>query len=61
MSQPDIIVIREFDPDVFHQKVLQMERDGYTAKRETYRVTPEMNPETGSIVHLHSIEMVKLA
>jgi hypothetical protein len=27
------------------------------ARRETYRVTPEMNPETGQIVHLHTVEL----
>jgi len=34
-----------------------LESKGYVARRETYRITADMNPETGYIVHLHSIEM----
>jgi hypothetical protein len=53
----DAIVVYEWDADSFHQKVSNLERQGYVARRETYRVTPEMNPETGRIVHLHTIEL----
>ena len=55
----DLVVVREWDADQFHAKVLELERRGYVARRETYRVTAEMNPETGWITHLHSIELAK--
>lgn len=54
----DIKIVRDWDSDVFHQRVLQLESQGYTSRRETYRITPEMNPETGEVVHLHSIELL---
>ena len=54
----DAIIVREWGTDTFHRRVIEMEGYGYTARRETYRITPEMNPETGQVVHLHSIEMV---
>ncbi|MBO0725879.1 MAG: hypothetical protein J2P52_09790 [Blastocatellia bacterium] len=53
----DSIVISEWDADTFHRRVLELGLRGYAVRRETYRVTPEMNPETGQIVHLHTIEM----
>ncbi len=59
MNSTDLILVREFDPEVFHKKVMELETQGYVADRETYKVTPEMNPEDGNIVHLHSIEMKK--
>ena len=49
-----------WDPDLFHKRVLQLENEGFTARRETYRIVAEMNPETGEIVHLHTIELVRL-
>jgi len=55
----DIKLVREWDADSFHKKVLELERLGYVAQRDTYKITAEMNPETGLIVHLHSIEMHK--
>jgi hypothetical protein len=51
------VVISEWDADAFHRRVMDLELQGYVARRETYRVTPEMNPETGRIVHLHTIEL----
>ena len=53
----DSIVVREWDADSFHRRVLELESQGYEARRDTYRISPEMNPETGDIVHLHTIEM----
>jgi len=53
----DVIVVREWDADSFHRRVLELESQGYTTRRDTYRITPEMDPETGNIVHLHTIEM----
>jgi hypothetical protein len=43
----DVIVVSEWDADVFHRRVSDMEMQGYITWRENYRVTPEMNPETG--------------
>jgi len=54
---PDLILVREWDADSFHRRVLELESQGYEARRDTYRISPEMDPETGNIVHLHSIEM----
>ena len=46
-----------WDADTLHRQVLELELQGYAVRRETYRVTPEMNPETGQIVHLHTVEL----
>lgn len=51
------IVISEWDADTFHRRVLEMGLKGYAVRKESYRVTPETNPETGRIVHLHTVEM----
>jgi hypothetical protein len=51
------ILVNEWDADTFHRRVLNLELQGYVVRRETYRVTPEMNPETGQIVHLHTVEL----
>ncbi len=55
----DTIVIREWDADAFHQRVLDLEAQGYQARLESYEVVPEMNPETGEIIHLHTVELRK--
>ncbi|HEV8524531.1 MAG TPA: hypothetical protein VGQ71_08525 [Terriglobales bacterium] len=55
----EVIEIREWDADSFHRRVLEMESQGYVARRESYRVIPEMNPETGRIIHLFVMEMHK--
>ncbi|HET9532476.1 MAG TPA: hypothetical protein VFQ92_19115 [Blastocatellia bacterium] len=54
-----VIVVQEWDADDFHRRVMEMEAKGYTARQESYRITAEMHPETGQIVHLHTIEMSK--
>jgi hypothetical protein len=51
------VLIREWDNERFHRKVLELEANGYEARRETYQVIPEQNPDTGFVVHLYSIEM----
>ncbi|HMG35885.1 MAG TPA: hypothetical protein VKM94_18260 [Blastocatellia bacterium] len=51
------IVVSEWDPECFHRKVLDLEANGYVCRQETYRVTAEMNPETGRISHVYTIEM----
>ena len=54
----EALLIREWGADAFHKRVLDLEGRGYIARRETYRITPEMHPETGEIIHLHTIEML---
>ena len=51
------ILVSEWDAEAFHRRVSDLELQGYVARRETYRITPEMNPETGRIVHLHTVEL----
>jgi hypothetical protein len=56
MSQA--LLVREWNAEAFHRRVLQLESEGYVARRETYCITPEVNPETGEIIHLYTIEML---
>jgi hypothetical protein len=56
-SMSEELLVREWSAEAFHRHVLELESKGYVARRETYRITPEMNPETGEIIHLHMIEM----
>jgi hypothetical protein len=56
-TMSEAILVREWNTDKFHQLVLDLEARGYVARRETYRITPEMHPETGEVIHLHTIEM----
>src|SRR5262249_6501360 len=51
------VIVSEWDADAFHRRVLELELQGYVVRRESYRVTPETNPETGRIVHLHTVEL----
>jgi hypothetical protein len=55
----DTILVREWDADLFHRRVLDLEAQGYQARLESYKVVPEMNPETGEIIHLHTVELRK--
>ncbi|HUI44329.1 MAG TPA: hypothetical protein VL523_20385, partial [Terriglobia bacterium] len=55
----NVEIIRDWDSDIFHRRVLELEAKGYTARRDTYRITAEMNPETGEVIHLHTIELLK--
>ena len=55
----ETIVVSEWDSDEFHRKVTEYETQGYEAMRDTYQITPEMNPSTGTITHLHTIQMRK--
>jgi hypothetical protein len=54
-----VMMVREWDADQFHARVLELEKQGWVTKRETYRITAEMNPETGWVTHVHSIELMK--
>jgi hypothetical protein len=56
----DAIVVFEWDTDAFHRRVSELALQGYVVRRETYRITPEMNPETGCIVHLHMVELYRV-
>jgi hypothetical protein len=56
MSDP--ILVQEWTATAFHSRVLELEAKGYTTRPETYRITPEMNPETGIVTHLHAIELL---
>ena len=55
----NLILVREWDADRFHARVMELEKQGYVARRESYRIAAEMNPETGWISHVHSIELAK--
>jgi hypothetical protein len=55
----EIVIVREWDSDVFHRRVRELEAVGYVACHETYHITPEVDPQTGRIIHLHTIEMHK--
>ena len=57
MARTEVIEVRDWNSDSFHGRVLQLESQGYVARRETYRIVADMNPETGIVVHLHTIEM----
>jgi len=54
----DPVLVQEWSVETFHHRVLELETKGYLARRETYRITAEMHPETGEIIHLHTIEML---
>jgi hypothetical protein len=56
-AMSNAIVVSEWDADAFHRRVSDLEMRGYITRRETYRVMAEMNPETGRIIHLHTVEL----
>jgi hypothetical protein len=56
-AMSEALLVRERSAEAFHRHVLELENKGYVARLETYRITPEVNPETGEIIHLHRIEM----
>ena len=55
----EVMQVREWGVDAFHKKVLQLESEGFVSRLESYRIVPDMNPDTGIIVHLHTMEMYK--
>jgi hypothetical protein len=55
----EVLQVREWDADLFHKKVLQLEAEGFVSRLETYRIVADMNPDTGIVVHLHSMEMYR--
>ncbi len=60
MTTTEVVIVREWDNDAFHRRVLDLESQGNLARRESYSITAEMNPETGEIIHLYSIELLRL-
>ncbi len=59
MSESETITVREWDAEVFHRRVVELEAEGYAARLDSYQVLPEMNPETGEIIHLRSVDMYR--
>jgi hypothetical protein len=59
MDVGNAILVSEWSADAFHRLVSDLELQGYVVRRETYRVTPETNPETGRVVHLHTVELCR--
>jgi hypothetical protein len=57
-ASADPVLVREWDNDLFHRRVREYEAKGYVARRESYTIMADMNPETGEVVHLYLIEMV---
>jgi hypothetical protein len=59
MQSAESVTVREWDPEVFQRRVVDLEAEGYAARLDSYRVIPEMNPETGEVIHLRIVEMDK--
>jgi hypothetical protein len=59
-AQDELVIVREWGSDAFHQRVIDLEREGYVTREGSYNIAPEVNPETGAIIHLHTIEMFRL-
>ncbi len=55
----EVLQVREWGVDAFHKKVLQLESEGFVSRLESYRIVPDMNPDTGIVTHLHTMEMYK--
>ena len=53
------LLVHEWDSDEFHRRVMELQAAGYTSRQESYHIVADVNPETGAIVHLHTIEMLK--
>ena len=54
----DAILVQAWSSDAFHRRVLVLEAQGYSTRLETYRITPETNPDTGEVTHMYIIEMI---
>jgi hypothetical protein len=59
MQNSDTILVREWDQELFFRRVAELETEGYVARLDSYQVLPEMNPETGEVIHLRIVEMQK--
>jgi hypothetical protein len=58
-SDDELILVREWGSDAFHRRVIELENAGYVVRTGTYSIAPEINPETGEVIHLHTVEMSK--
>lgn len=59
MGESETITIREWEPEIFHRRVFELEAAGYVAILDSYQISAEMNPETGEIIHLRSVDMYR--
>ncbi len=50
-------IVIGWNADEFHRRVLELEKRDYIARSESYQIAPEMNSETGEIIHLWAIEL----
>ena len=55
----EVVQVREWGVDAFHKKVLQLESQGFVSRLESYRIVPDVNPDTGIVLHLHTMEMYR--
>ena len=55
----DTVLVREWDSDALHHRVMELQSEGYTSRQESYHIIADVNPETGEIVHLYTIEMLR--
>ncbi|HKV39389.1 MAG TPA: hypothetical protein VJX67_09260 [Blastocatellia bacterium] len=53
----EVVLVREWDSDTFHEKVAELEAKGWVFRDESYRILAEIDPESGAFLHLHTIEM----
>ena len=58
-TMENTILVNEWDSDEFHRRVMELQSAGYTSRQESYHILADVNPETGEILHLHTIEMLK--
>ncbi len=40
----EVKLVREWDTDTFQRKVAELEAQGYEARSDTYRITPQVDP-----------------
>ena len=58
-TMSEVVQVREWGVDAFHKKVLQLESEGYVSRLDSYRIVPDVNPDTGIVLHLHTMEMYR--
>ena len=56
---PSTVFLRECYFDVFNKKLSELEEDGYVSRWETYKITPELHPDTGIEQHVYTMELYK--
>jgi len=56
---PSTVFLRECYFDVFNKKLSELEQDGYVSRWETYKITPELHPDTGIVQHVYTMELYK--